>query len=87
MLYVRQSSAFQVVNYAESRRLQYAMRGRVEELGWRDVEIIDDDQGISAAGEAERAGFDRLVSEVGLGRVGVVAARELSRLARNNRDW
>jgi DNA invertase Pin-like site-specific DNA recombinase len=28
-----------------------------------------------------------MVAEVGLGKVGAVAAREVSRFARNSRDW
>ncbi|WP_246711570.1 recombinase family protein [Rhizobium leguminosarum] len=41
----------------------------------------------SAAGGVTRAGFDRMVAEVCLGKVGAVAAREVSRFARNSRDW
>lgn len=54
--------------------------------GRRLIEIIDDDLGISAAGGATRAGFERMVAEVCLGKVGAVAAREVSRFARNSRD-
>jgi excisionase family DNA binding protein len=63
------------------------MRDRLGALGWRDVEVIDEDLGKSAAGSVDRTGFRRLVAEVSLGRVGAVAAREVSRFARNNRDW
>jgi DNA invertase Pin-like site-specific DNA recombinase len=87
VLYVRQSSAHQVIHNRESRSLQYAMRERLAVLGWSDIEIIDDDLGISAAGTATRAGFERMVAEVCLGKVGAVAAREVSRFARNSRDW
>jgi DNA invertase Pin-like site-specific DNA recombinase len=87
VLYVRQSSAHQVIHNGESRSLQYAMRERLTVLGWSDIEIIDDDLGISAAGTATRAGFERMVAEVCLGKVGAVAAREVSRFARNSRDW
>jgi DNA invertase Pin-like site-specific DNA recombinase len=87
MLYVRQSTVHQVQHNEESRRLQYAMEGRLRHLGWRDVEVIDEDLGKSAAGLVERSGFQRLVSEVSLGKVGAVGARELSRLARNSMDW
>ena len=87
ILYVRQSSMQQLQHNEESRRLQYAMADRLRELGWRDVETIDDDLGRSAAGHVERPGFHRLVSEVSLGKVGAVGARELSRLARNSLDW
>src|ERR1700751_602253 len=87
VLYVRQSSADQVILNRESRSLQYAMRERLAVLGWSDIEIIDDDLGISAAGTATRAGFERMVAEVCLGKVGAVAAREVSRFARNSHDW
>jgi DNA invertase Pin-like site-specific DNA recombinase len=87
ILYVRQSSAQQLVNHTESRRLQYAMRQRLEQLGWREIEVIDEDLGRSASGSVERSGFERLVVEVSLGNVGAVAAREVSRFARNSRDW
>ena len=40
--------------------------------------------GASAEG---RPGFQRLVAEVGLGRVGLVLGVEMSRLARSCRDW
>jgi DNA invertase Pin-like site-specific DNA recombinase len=87
ILYVRQSSAHQVQNNKESRTLQYAMKGRLKTLGWSEIEVIDDDLGRSAAGGTAREGFDRMVAEVCLGKVGAVAAREVSRFARNSRDW
>ena len=87
MLYVRQSSAHQVLHNRESRALQYAMRDRLTSLGWRQIETIDDDLGRSAAGSVVRAGFERMVAEVCLGKVGAVAALEVSRFARNSRDW
>ncbi len=87
ILYVRQSSLHQVLHNRESSALQYAMRGRLGELGWRHIETVDEDLGRSASGSAERAGFDRMVAEVCLGKVGAVAAREVSRFARNSRDW
>src|SRR4030095_12272988 len=71
----------------ESRILQYAMRERLRELGWSEIEIVDDDLGRSAAGGVQRAGFERMVAEVCLGKVGAVCAREVSRFARNSRDW
>ena len=87
MLYVRQSSAYQVHHNLESQRLQYAMRDRLQHLGWREIDVVDDDLGRSAAGTVTRAGFDRMVAEVCLGHVGGVAAREVSRFARNSREW
>jgi DNA invertase Pin-like site-specific DNA recombinase len=87
MLYVRQSSLHQVEHNQESRRLQYAMQQRLESLGWQEVDVIDDDLGRSGESSAARTGFQRLVAEVCLGNVGAVAAREISRFARNNKDW
>jgi DNA invertase Pin-like site-specific DNA recombinase len=87
ILYVRQSSAHQVLHNRESSALQYAMRDRLTELGWSQIETVDDDLGRSAAGGVARAGFERMVAEVCLGKVGAVAAREVSRFARNSRDW
>jgi DNA invertase Pin-like site-specific DNA recombinase len=87
LLYVRQSSAHQVLHNRESSALQYAMRDRLTALGWSEIEVIDDDLGRSAAGGVQRAGFERMVAEVCLGKVGVVSAREVSRFARNSRDW
>src|SRR5665647_1655620 len=87
ILYVRQSSAHQVLHNRESSALQYAMRDRLTALGWSRIETVDDDLGRSAAGGVARAGFDRMVAEVCLGKVGAVAAREVSRFARNSHDW
>src|SRR3974390_435345 len=87
VLYIRQSSAHQVHYNRESQVLQYAMRDRLVQLGWSDIEVIDEDLGCSAASGTTRAGFERMVAEVCLGKVGAVAAREVSRFARNSHDW
>lgn len=87
ILYVRQSSSYQVMHNEESRRLQYAMRDRLHGFGWRDIEVVDEDLGQSAAGHVTRSGFERMVADVCLGKVGAVAAREVSRFARNSREW
>jgi DNA invertase Pin-like site-specific DNA recombinase len=87
ILYVRQSSPYQVMHNLESQKLQYAMEARLRQLGWREIEVIDEDLGRSAAGAVTRAGFERMVAEVCLGKVGAVAAREVSRFARNSREW
>lgn len=87
VVYVRQSSAYQVAFNQESRRLQYAMQDRMRQLGWQELEVIDEDLGKSAAGIVTRSGFERMVADVCLGKVGAVAAREVSRFARNSREW
>ncbi len=87
VLYVRQSSPYQVAHNEESRRLQYAMRERLKGFGWQDIEVVDEDTGTTATGVVTRDGFDRMVADVCLGKVGAVAAWELSRFARNSREW
>ena len=64
ILFVRQSSAHQVLHNLESSALQYAMRDRLVALGWSRVDTVDDDLGRSAAGGVTRAGFDRMVAKV-----------------------
>ncbi len=88
-LYVRQSSLYQVANNTESARRQYDLRGRAVVLGWpaERVIVIDVDQGQSGASATDRAGFQRLVADVSLGKAGIVLGLECSRLARNNADW
>ena len=88
-LYIRQSSLRQVLENTGSTRRQYALRQRAVALGWPqdDVVVIDCDQGQSGASSADREGFQRLVTEVGLGRAGIVMGLEVSRLARNSSDW
>jgi DNA invertase Pin-like site-specific DNA recombinase len=88
-LYIRQSSMKQVIENIESTKRQYALRGRATALGWVEdrIVVIDSDQGESGASAAWRDGFRRLVTDVGLGRAGIVMGLEVSRLARNNADW
>ena len=87
--YVRQSTLKQVFENTESTKRQYALRERAMALGWPVVQIvvIDSDQGETAASLADRDGFRKLMTEVSLGRVGLVMGLEVSRLARNNADW
>jgi DNA invertase Pin-like site-specific DNA recombinase len=88
-VYVRQSTPHQVLEHRESTERQYHLRERAIGLGWTPgrVEIIDEDQGRSGSTSVHRTGFQRLVSEVGMGKVGLVLMLEASRLARNNSDW
>ena len=88
-VYVRQSTPWQVLENRESTERQYQLQARAIALGWSasHVEVIDEDQGRTGSTAAHRTGFQRLVSEVGLGHVGIVLMLEASRLARNNSDW
>ena len=87
--YVRQSTLKQVFENTESTKRQYALRERAVALGWPLVQIVtvDSDLGETATSVADRQGFQKLMAEVSLGRVGLVMGLEVSRLARNNADW
>jgi DNA invertase Pin-like site-specific DNA recombinase len=89
MIYVRQSTLAQVRKRTTSTARQYDLVQRAVDLGWprERVVVIDDDQGQSGASAADRDGFQRLVADVGLGRVGAVLSLEVSRLARSCSDW
>src|SRR5215213_7634860 len=89
VIYVRQSTPHQVLTNQESLRLQYALRQRARELGWReaDIDVIDTDLGLSGAAAAHRQGFKDLVARVTLGEVGLILSTEVTRLARNCSDW
>lgn len=82
-------STGQVIKHRESTDLQYRLVDRAIQLGWprERVEVIDDDLGKSGASAERRLGFQHLLAEIGLGKVGVVVSLDASRLARNNRDW
>lgn len=88
-LYIRQSTLHQVLNNTESGIRQYDLAKRALALGWKhdQVIVVDVDQGHSGASAADREGFQRLVSDVSMGRAGIVLGLECSRLARNNADW
>ena len=88
-LYIRQSSLRQVLENTESTKRQYALKQRALALGWsrEQIVVLDTDLGQSGASSTEREGFQRLVSDVGMGRAGIVMGLEVSRLARNNADW
>src|SRR5450432_2966273 len=88
IVYLRQSSERQVRQNKESQLLQYAIAERVRALGWQQVEIIDSDLGSSASlAAAQPEGFERVLSSVALGEVGIVGSREASRLSRTDKDW
>jgi DNA invertase Pin-like site-specific DNA recombinase len=88
-VYIRQSNPRQMVENGESLARQYALRERAVDLGWpaSNVVVIDQDLGLSGRGSEDRHGFQRLLADVAQDRVGLVLALEMSRLARNSRDW
>jgi DNA invertase Pin-like site-specific DNA recombinase len=89
LIYVRQSSPHQVLTNQESLRLQYDLRRRALDLGWReeDIEVIDTDLGLSGAAAMHREGFKDLIARVTLDQVGIVLSSEVTRLSRNCSDW
>jgi DNA invertase Pin-like site-specific DNA recombinase len=89
IIYIRQSSPHQVLTNQESLRLQYALRERAVELGWRteEIEIIDGDLGLSGAATHYREGFKELLTRVTVGEVGIILSVEVQRLSRNCSDW
>ncbi len=89
VIYIRQSSPFQVENHLESKARQYQLTERAQFLGWKAARcvVIDEDSGISGAQSFNRPGYQRLVSMVALREVGIVFGLEVSRLARNSLDW
>jgi DNA invertase Pin-like site-specific DNA recombinase len=89
VVYVRQSTPRQVLTNQESTRRQYQLAERARQLGWPapQIEIIDEDLGLSGADSQARTGFQRLVAAIGLGKIGLVLVTEVSRLSRRNSDW
>jgi len=89
VIYVRQSSLYQVETHLESQKRQYQLTDRAQQLGWAAARciVIDEDLGLSGAQSFNRPGYQRLVSMVALREVGIVFGLEISRLARNSLDW
>lgn len=89
IVYVRQSTAHQVLNHRESAARQYALVDLAVQLGWPSerIVVIDEDQGQSGASAEGRSGFQGMLTEVSLNHVGIILGIELSRLARSNKDW
>jgi DNA invertase Pin-like site-specific DNA recombinase len=88
-LYIRQSTPRQVIENTESTQRQYALRQRAVALGWPldQITVIDTDLGQSGRFSADREGFQCLMTEVSMGRAGIIMGLEVSRLARNSVDW
>src|SRR2546430_5882369 len=89
VIYVRQSTLFQVRENVGSTLRQYDLVKRAQDLGWTtpSIHVVDQDQGQSGSSSVGRDGFQWLVAEVGLGHVGAVLSLEVSRLARSCSDW
>jgi hypothetical protein len=89
-VYIRQSSFHQVREHLESQNRQRALVHHAVDLGWprQRVVEVDEDLGVSASrASRKRAGFQDMVADVALGKIGLVLALEAPRLSRSNRDW
>ena len=73
-VYLRQSSTQQVLHHTESQRRQRGLVQRAMALGWRSdrTVLIDEDLGQSAGRTGQRSGFERLLGEVAIGKVGFI---------------
>lgn len=89
VIYIRQSSEGQVRNNRESYFVQLGLQKRATELGWHKdrVLIIDGDTGVSASEPGQRERFTQLLQQIRDGKIGIVFAVDVSRLARNNMDF
>jgi len=88
-IYIRQSTLRQVAENQESQDLQYQLAARAAALGWSPEQtlIIDEDLGKTAVSSHQRTGFQRLFTDIGTGKVGILLVTDVSRLARNCTDW
>jgi DNA invertase Pin-like site-specific DNA recombinase len=87
IVYVRQSDPRQVRDHTESTLLQRGLRERAIEMGWGTPKLVEDDLGVSASGFADRPGFQWMLTQVTLRKVGIIFCIEASRLSRNSSDW
>ena len=88
-VYIRQSSATQVLVNRESTQRQYQLSERAGQLGWSkaQIKVIDEDLAHSGSGVVTRNGFTQMTHEVAMGQVGIILCLEASRIARNNAEW
>ena len=89
LIYIRQSTQYQVMNNQESRQLQEGLKERALQLGWpsENIEIIDSDLGMTGTKADRRHGFQYLLTQIALGNVGIVFSYDVTRLSRNCSDW
>ncbi len=89
VVYVRQSSPYQVIHNKESAEVQAGFGSLAIAWGWpaSRVVVIDEDQAHTATTTEGRTGFQRLLTEVNLNHVGIIFGFQVSRLSRANSDW
>lgn len=89
IIYIRQSTPHQALSNQESLELQYALKQRAIELGWKadSIVVIDSDLGLTGASAEKREGFKEIVTKVTLAKVGIILSYDVTRLSRNCSDW
>jgi DNA invertase Pin-like site-specific DNA recombinase len=88
-VYIRQSSATQVLVNRESTERQYQLSERAGQLGWAktQIKVLDEDLAHTGSGVVTRHGFAQMTNDVAMGQVGLILCLEASRVARNNAEW
>ena len=88
-VYIRQSSATQVLVNRESTERQYQLSERAVQLGWAktQIKVLDEDLAHTGSGVVTRHGFAQMTNDVAMGQVGLILCLEASRVARNNAEW
>lgn len=83
-VYVRRSSRAPASESLEGIERERALVGAVVALGWKEEQVIPIawDVGLPGRGARRDGGFRRLLEDVRVGRAGIVAALDISRLAR-----
>lgn len=89
IVYIRQSTLMQVFENCESTQRQYDLAQVAQKLGWEtpQIQVLDEDLGKSGQSAENRSGFQHLVAQVSLGKVGAILSLEVSRFARCSADW
>jgi DNA invertase Pin-like site-specific DNA recombinase len=88
-VYARQSTQAQVLHNRSSTERQLGLAELAAELGWSNgqIDVVADDLGQSGRYTEGREGFQRMATEMTMGRVGAVFSLDASRLARSSADW
>jgi DNA invertase Pin-like site-specific DNA recombinase len=89
IIYIRQSTPHQILSNKESLELQYALKKRAIDFGWKvdSIFVIDVDLGLTGASTEKREGFKEILTKVALGEVGIIFSYDVTRLSRNCSDW
>ncbi len=88
-VYLRQSSPQQVKKNLEGAERQRQMKARVKELGWplSQIQLLGGDTSKSGSSLHGRDDYQTMLQAVLSQEAGLICARELSRLVRDNQDW